>query len=670
MQRRERARAQLCFALLGCLAVLIFGRLLYMQGNLADANRAQVLQQKRAVEVLPAARGTIVDAKNRRLAYDRPVLEIRAGLRVKLKGKRQQSESVQIPAAVVQRVATRLAQQFAGAKPSAARQADMAQRLRGRIQNARCRSGAGGRFARVDFLVATQVDQQEVILGLQELQKEWNRRGSEEPGRLNLQFLRQYVRTYPGREVTHGVVGNYFIQDRVWDAERRQEDVHEVFTGMESFAGLWPKKRIGSQGQALSFERVLSHDARGRHFWSAKKTPPPQPDVMRCSLNLDLQKAAHESLLEAAAQVEAKYKSPMAWGGILLISLQTGDVLAMASHYPGKADEATAFVPLQNLFEPGSVVKPLTFAMALESGKLGWHEEIDCTPTMPGYGWRVSGHRRRIIRDVHACGVLDPQGVLVQSSNIGAVQVGQRLGREGFKDYMQRYGFTRSTTLGLPGERAGKPSRNLDTMSDRQLGRFTGPSLSFGYEMTVNMAQLARAYLCLLSGRQRELRLVTGVEHNGRFLANPIDQGGERFLSPQTVAYIRQAMARVVSDEPGATGSRLFKMLRELGYEGQLMGGKTGTSDSPIKASGSRMKTATFVGFTPVDAPRYLAVCVVRKNRASRFYGGSYAAPAAGRLLLAALAQEQLDQRHQVPQVSAWLSDVREAVPGPMQTGR
>ena len=143
----------------------------------------------------------------------------------------------------------------------------------------------------------------------------------------------------------------------------------------------------------------------------------------------------------------------------------------------------------------------------------------------------------------------------------------------------------------------------------------------------------------MLSGRPRELRLVRQVQVDGEVIDAPPAPRGERFLSTETVGLVQGAMTDVVSDMPGATGSRIYKMLQELGYEGSVLGGKTGTSVSGIGRPRVRKKTASFVGFAPTVNPQFLVVCVLRKDRASKFYGGKFAAPAAARLLLTALKQ-------------------------------
>jgi len=483
--------------------------------------------------------------------------------------------------------------------------------------------------------------------------RHWNS-NADMPGRLYLRFVRDYHRTYPDRAVTYGPVGNYYIskQTSMKVGGRTILVPEEEFAGLESCRGLWP---VADQSDGGSY-RLDYRDARRHRYWSGLGREPEPPSVLHATLDLDLQKAAHQELKAASERVVGKYKSDYKWGSLVLVDVRSGDVLALASRWPGREGKGPGpFAAIENAFEPGSIVKPLVIAWAVENQLVRWDETIDCTPTHPKRG-RVVG---RMIYDDHACGVLSPGGIILNSSNIGAVQIGTRLDRAQWQDYFRRYGFCRKTEVGLPREVAGSRPGGIEgiaKVSDRGMQKYTGPSLSFGYELNVTAVQMARAYLTLLSGRQRDLRLVSGVSVDGQWIAAPpASRAPDRFLSEDTVAHIREAMRDVVSDDPHATGRHLYKMLEDLGQEQPLIAGKTGTSDSRIR--GIRAKTAAFVGFAPVQKPRYLVVCVLRKDRCARFYGGSYAAPSAGRLLLRALALEDEGRRLQKEQVRAWTED-------------
>ncbi len=659
-------RLKLCFGLFGGLLVVVFARLVWLQGFEADWGRRSVARQRDRFEKLPLPRGTILDRKGRVLAYDRPVVELRAEAHARI-----EKGATTVPAAFATLLATRLtAHLMVDSQRTATDRKRIRTAIRRRILRRKARATPGGRYLMVEFLVQRELDSYLVLQRLLEEQRAWNRRGSKLPGRLYLHPSRQYVRTYPEREVTAGPVG-FSARQLVRDADGKPKRnfgggvlVCEVATGMESFSGLWPGAMLPEGVQPTWYPRQGQGYLRGRYivpgrgrFYAGRELEPPAATVLQNTLDLTLQRAAQEQLRIASAAVRKAYGSPERWGALVLVQVQTGDILALASHYPGtgaqqgKARTGTAFAPVQNIYEPGSVVKPLVLALAVERGLVHWDERIDCTPTQPRNGWQVPGVRgKRIIHDDHACGWLTPAGILINSSNIGAVQVGLRLGREGFKAYRELYQFGRKTGLCLPGERRGGTAvKDLDKPSDESFRRWTAPALSFGYELNVTVVQLARAYLSLLSGCQRELRLVRAITVGGRTVRAPTADAGRRFLSRDTVARVRQAMADVVSNQEGATGSRLYAMLEGLGHQGSVIGGKTGTSLTHTRGSGVMKKTASFVGFTPTANPRFLAVCVLRKDDADHFYGGTYAAPGAARLLLGAL--DRADQQPLVRRV-------------------
>jgi cell division protein FtsI/penicillin-binding protein 2 len=184
--------------------------------------------------------------------------------------------------------------------------------------------------------------------------------------------------------------------------------------------------------------------------------------------------------------------------------------------------------------------------------------------------------------------------------------------------------------------------------------------------------QLARAYLRLFRGRDAELRLVRGAEVGGAWQPAPASPTGRAFRA-EVVDAVRAAMADVVSADPHATGVYLHgRMLKELGIDLHgVVGGKTGTAASTIGIPGRgsvSVRNASFVGFLPADAPRWLAVCVLQKDDSARFYGGSYAAPPAVRLLLQC---QQLEERRLLRQESQDVpsGQARDASGSPGDTG-
>jgi len=192
----------------------------------------------------------------------------------------------------------------------------------------------------------------------------------------------------------------------------------------------------------------------------------------------------------------------------------------------------------------------------------------------------------------------------------------------------------------------------------RSFRRNSAISFSFGYEMQVTAMQMARAYLRLFRGAGADLRVCRGLEIGGEWHAAPPAGGPGPKFRPDVVELVREAMVDVVSADPHATGFHMHgRMLKETGIDLHgVVAGKTGTAASRIGIPGRgkvEVRNASFVGVFPAEAPRWLAVCVLQKDDSARFYGGSYAAPPAVRLLLQCENLERRRQRHKEPQHDA-----------------
>jgi cell division protein FtsI/penicillin-binding protein 2 len=632
MRGNERARVMLAAGCLGAGLLLIGGRLVQLQVVRAAESRRAVDRQSYRVEPQPAPRGAVRDRRGQLLAHDRPVFLVRAEWYARVPER--------APAGVPPGQAHRLAGKLAAAlHPSLAdaraqAQSQLVARVhaaptrpeRDRLLRNRRDGGPAEYLRKVDFLVQDEVDSSQAIERLRELDRV--------ESQLTLHFTVVHERVYPDRPATIGPVG--FL------GEMRGADGSNsiVRRGIERLAALLP---------GLGGGRLVQVSSLSTPYFTGCEQLPERARILHTTLDLDLQKAAQIELEGAVAHVVDSYQgSPPDWGALLLVEIETGNLLAMAS-YSSKADAWSAsFAPAQCQVPPGSVVKPLLFAVALQNGRLDWHDEtFDCRSSGPDHRWRVPDSSR-VIRDDHACGVLTAEQILVQSSNIGAVQVGMRLGRKLMAEYVDRFGFDEPTGCAFPSEKVWKRPRPIESVREREFHSFTGPSVSFGYELHLTPLQIARAYLTLLSGRERTLRLFEAIEVEGvRHELPRADAGSPPFLSPATLDLLRRAMTRVVSSEPAATGRPLHAELRRLGLADGLIGGKTGTSEYEERrkrpdgsAEKAVVRTASFAGFAPAAAPRWLAVCVLQKERAAKFYGGQYASVAAGRLLLRALAQD------------------------------
>ena len=653
MKAGELMRVRFAFGALATVPVFLAGWLGWIQvaqaGAIERSGRAPLRlvpatadRQAQRSEALPAPRGTILDRNGSVLALDCETYEVRANIAVPKSATGDAGRFRAWLAQFVDDAATALAGDEELSDRRDARQAE-----RERLARAVAREFglealpvAGSLPAKHpvqgDVLVASGVDSLAVVEALHRVF------GQKRYQTVALHFLRSFQRHYPERDLTHGLVGH--TQTRwVDDAAGGRTVVTEGACGLETFRVL---------AADASASRGFLRDGKGRNYFLAPAIDVPQPNLLHATLDIELQRIAVRELgdqAELAAQ-GGKTSRPK-WGAMVLVDIDTGDVLAAASwHREQKNAQAVPFTPYQSLFEPGSIVKPLVLAYAREAGVLDWDHEFDCTPGGAEYRERIAGlGRRRPVRDDHDCARLSPHGILMNSSNIGAAYVGLLMSREQWAGYMDFYGFRTTLGLRMPGEgRAGTNARSF--AADVPLRSFranSAISFSFGYEMQATVMHVARAYLRLFRGAKADLRLCRGVEVDGRWqpLPSPTDTGPR--LRPEVVDGVRAAMVDVVSDDPHATGVHMHRrMLKELGIDLHgVVAGKTGTAVSTIGIAGRgavEVRNASFVGFLPAEQPRWLAVCVMQKDSRETFYGGSYAAPPVVKLLLQC---QQLEQR-------------------------
>ncbi|MCR9248026.1 MAG: penicillin-binding transpeptidase domain-containing protein [bacterium] len=648
MKSGERLRLGFVYGLLGLVPVFLLGWLGYVQvaqaGELDRKGRAPLrlvaataARQGAVVERTPAPRGSIVDRNGQPLAFDRPVYEVRAWIGL---SKKRRASTV-----AMREWLDGLARDFAVALASDPELADRGvarrkheERLRKLITRefGMQRLPAGDRalpegFPRsAELRLAGEVDVLPVIDALRAIGKRRDLRGF-----VRLDFLPAFARSYPDRHLTYGIVGH-----TVTEWARQSSGGRELVTfgtvGLEA-------ANVLSRG--VGHERPGRRDGDGRPYFLAPPMLDPARPVLHGTLDLELQRIATDELAtqaEAGAKV-GKVTVPK-WGALVLVEVASGDVVAAASwHRDVDNYKSASFTPYQSLFEPGSIIKPLVCAYALEAGVLDWGHVYDCRPHGSDYRDTIRGlGRRKPVRDDHPCQDLNAHGILVNSSNIGMSLIGLGLAREQWRDYMRFYGFGEGLDLPLPhGRVGGWPRQSFDPSTRLKSFRANSAiSFSFGYEFQVTAFHIARAYLRMMRGQDAELRVCRGVELDGKWLPAPrLREGGK--LSPRVLAAVRDAMADVMSPAEGATGRHAHRLIaREYGIDIHgLVAGKTGTAASMVGIPGRgrvSVRNASFVGFLPAHAPRWLAVCVLQKDDSARFYGGSYAAPPAVRLLLQA----------------------------------
>ncbi len=360
----------------------------------------------------------------------------------------------------------------------------------------------------------------------------------------------------------------------------------------------------------------LRRDGRSRTFGLLGERLEEPVQGYRVVLSVDL--AVQQALEEELAAIGEKYR-PKASCGVVM-DPWTGKILAMASwpdydpNEPGKCVHSGRLNrTLTTVLEPGSTMKPLVAAAALEEGVFRPEDRIFCE----NGAW--SPRRGRTITDAHGYGWLSFADAVVKSSNIGLAKVGRRMGASRLERYCRALGFGRLTELGMPGESPGK-LRPL-----KQWTRDSVLSIPFGHEISVTPIQLVSAYSAIANG---------GVLNRPQILERIEDRQGRAVQE-----FPRAQVGRVFSRKTCDTTREILKGVVERGtgrrarIDGWTVGGKTGTARKLIGGHYSEdHHYASFVGFAPVEFPRAVALISVDDPKGA-YYGGTVAAPSVGRLL-------------------------------------
>jgi len=351
--------------------------------------------------------------------------------------------------------------------------------------------------------------------------------------------------------------------------------------------------------------RVLT-DAKGRGIESHLEAEPHPGVPVTISIDERIQFPADQEIARAVQQAHAES------GSVVVMDPHSGEILAMASYPsfdpnrpPGRGERPSVrfnhavSVP----FEPGSVFKVITLSSALETTDLRPESLINC-----GNG-TITLFGRTIHEAHHGYGILPMAMVLAKSSNIGAIQVGMRVGQNNLYEYVRRFGFGARTGLPLPAESPGMV-RKLT-----RWGKTSLSSVAMGHEIGVTTLQLAQACAVVANG---------GLLVRPRLILRKGDAAvpvtpPRRVLRPETAITMRQMMEGVVLV---GTGKRAK-------LDGYSTGGKTGSAQ--IYDFATRHYThsynASFMGFAPVTNPAIVVVVTLNGTHGTSGFGGAVAAP-------------------------------------------
>jgi len=363
----------------------------------------------------------------------------------------------------------------------------------------------------------------------------------------------------------------------------------------------------GQEGVELAFDKVLSgrdgsrrviKDRLGRVIEDVRAVNlPVDGRDLRLSIDTRLQYLVYKALNDAIQEHHARAAAAV------VLDVQTGEILALSnlpSFNPNRRETLSGDNlrnrALTDTFEPGSIMKPFTAALALDLGRI-------TTSTLFDTGNGRFQYQGATISDVSRNGVLDVAGILRKSSNIGMTMISERLQPQEMWDRFTELGLGQAPNTGFPGAAAGR-LRPWDRW--RLIEKAT---MAYGYGLSVSLLQIARAY--------------TAFARNGDMVSLTLMK---RDSEPTSVKVYTPAVASKIRDMlEAAAGPDGAKLAQVQGYR---VAGKSGTARKIVdgKYSTSRYRSS-FVGFAPVSHPRIVVAVTVDEPQAGGYYGGKVAAP-------------------------------------------
>jgi len=372
--------------------------------------------------------------------------------------------------------------------------------------------------------------------------------------------------------------------------------------------------------------RVCIVDSARRPIWPVIEQSTQPRDGRNVFLCIDavIQGYLQDAVAGAVEQYEAK------WGVGVVVDPQTGEVLAMCSvptFDPNRFNETSAEARTNRAvsmpYEPGSALKPIFAAAAVDEGVVTYQTRIDC-----GNGTYYARKGGRISDHGHSYGVRSVSDVVVVSSNIGMAKIGEKLGNSALHTIARRFGLGERTGVDLPGQSPGivRPLRKWDGYSLRRV--------PFGQEISVTALQLTMATASLANGGL--LLRPRIVDHVRDSRGQVVWRGGRevvrRVLRPSVAAQTLAVLRDVVDSDHGTGKPLRMRLWSSFG--------KTGTAQIPGRGGYvDGAYTASFVGGAPATNPRLLClVSVYWPNRRKGYYGSKVAAPAVRDVLERSLA--------------------------------
>ena len=399
---------------------------------------------------------------------------------------------------------------------------------------------------------------------------------------------RSFIREYPSGSLISSLVG--FVRADGIGATGLESSLNSVITGTDgrySFANGYGAEIPGSQREIVAAKAGTT---------------------VRLTIDRDVQWVAAKAIAEAVKSSRA------ASGTVIVMDPRTGEIVAHATA-PTFDPNNTKNVDLnlmrnpsvQDVYEPGSTGKVMTLAAALEEKTVAPTTVFAVPYKLKRGGSTFKDH------DKHPVQQLTTSGILAVSSNTGTIKIGETLSNDKLYSYLNKFGVGVKTGSGLPGESAGLMPKVKDWSGT------TAPTVAFGQGYSVTAMQATSVFATIANNGVRvSPTVIAGTQDASGHFTPAANRTTTRVVSEDTARELRLMMESVVSPTGTAPSAAI---------PGYRVAGKTGTAwRYNDKTGGYSGYTASFIGFAPADAPRYV-INVTIQDPHNGYYGGLLGGP-------------------------------------------
>ena len=414
---------------------------------------------------------------------------------------------------------------------------------------------------------------------------------------------RSYVREYPSGSLIASLIG--FVNHDGVGATGLESSMNSTIKGIDgkySYANGYGAEIPGSQSEIIAAKAGTS---------------------IRLTIDRDIQWVASKAIADAVKSSRASS------GTVIVMDPKTGAILAHATaptfdlnNRDNISLAAMRNPSVQDVYEPGSTGKIMTIAAAMEEKLVTPTTLFQVPYSLKRAGTPFHDHERHPIQN------LTTSGILAVSSNTGTIMIGEKLSNNQLHDYLTKFGIGVSTGSGLPGESRGI----LRPVSD--WSGTTAPTVAFGQGYSVTAMQATSVFATIANdGVRVSPTVIAGTNSaNGNFIPSK-PRSNERVVSAETAKALRLMMESVVSGNGTAPSAAI---------PGYRVAGKTGTASRYNDICGCYSGyTASFIGFAPADAPRYV-VSVTIQDPKGMHWGGYLGGPVFKKVMSFALKSKHI----------------------------